>query len=363
MGKVLSALTFVLATSSALAAAATPKDSVGAGAPSYTSLFSLVGDVPLGASTSRMDYESIDAGARRLYIAGMGEGKLLAFDIAQNRLVARLDGFPKVTGVLAVPDLHKVYASVPGAGMMPSLFVGLGMAGLSSGRGAVAVVDMANLKELARLLGGVFPDGIAFDPKDHRIFVSDELGSAVLVIDADTNTFLSRIDAGGEVGNVRYDPLTENIYAPVQSRNEIVAIDPKRAAIVARHALASCRHPHGLAIVRRGPAIGYVACDGNDRLLVVDLAAGRVLGTRPLAHDPDVLAVDAGANRLYVASESGGLSVFDIVDATAPAALGDVFVADGAHTVAVDPDSHRLYFALANLNGRSVVRVLAPKHP
>ena len=206
MGKVLSALTFVLATSSALAAAATPKDSVGAGAPSYTNLFSLVGDVPLGASTSRMDYESIDAGARRLYIAGMGEGKLLAFDIAQNRLVARLDGFPKVTGVLAVPDLHKVYASVPGAGMMPSLFVGLGMAGLSSGRGAVAVVDMANLKELARLPGGVFPDGIAFDPKEHRIFVSDELGSAVLVIDADTNTFLSRIDAGGEVGNVRYDP-------------------------------------------------------------------------------------------------------------------------------------------------------------
>ena len=323
-------------------------------------LFSAAGDYALGASVDRTDYESVDPIARRLYIAKMGGGQLLVFDIERNKLVAQLDGFPKVTGVLAVPELHKVYASVPGGGAVQSLFVGLGMAGLSSGRGVVVVRDIRTLKELARLPGGVFPDGIAYDPKIHRVFVSDELGSAITAIDANLDKIIARIPAGGEVGNVRYDPRTDKVYAPVQSHNELIAIDPGRGAVVARHALGGCEHPHGLTVAPIG-GLGYVACDGNDRLLTVDLSTGRVLNKQPVAHDPDVLAVDADANHLYVASESGNLSTFNIAAADAPVSLGDVFVAEDAHTVAVDPVSHRLYFALANLNGHAALRVLAPK--
>ena len=323
-------------------------------------LFSLVGDYPLGASVNRTDYESVDAAARRLYISKMGGGQLLVFDLEHEILVVQLDGFPKVTGVLVVPELHKVYASVPGSGVAQSLFVGLGMAGLSSGHGVIAIRDTQTLKELARLPGGVFPDGLAYDPKDHRVFVSDELGSALTVIDANSDKYVGRIDTGGEVGNVRYDLPAEKIYVPVQSRDELIALDPVRNAVLARYALAGCEHPHGFIIAPKG-GVGYVACDGNDKLLTVDLATGHVLNRQPVAHDPDVLAVDADARRLYIAAESGNLSTFDIADPNAPASLGDVFIAADAHTVAVDPVSHRLYFALANLNGHAVLRVLAPR--
>lgn len=327
--------------------------------PSFSRLFTHMSDIPLGAATSRMDYQSLDSTGRRLYIAGMGEGKLLAFDLEHNNLAASLDGFPKVTGVLAVPDLHKVYASVPGAGLTPSLSVALGMVGLSSGRGAVAVVDTQTLREIARLPGGVFPDGIAYDPKDHKIFVSDELGSGVLVINADSNRLIARIATGGEVGNVRYDPITAKVYAPIQSHNELAVIDPANLQLVARHPVPGGKHPHGLAIAP-DQAIGYVACDGNDRLLTVDLATGKVLDRQPVAHDPDVLAIDPQARRLYVASESGNLSTFDISSAAKPYPLGDFFVGPDAHSVAVDPATHRLYFPLADVKGRSVLRVLVP---
>ena len=327
---------------------------------SFTRLFTQVGDFPLGAATSRVDYQSLDPAAHRLYIAKMGAGKLLVFDIEHNTLVAALRGFPKITGVLAVPDLHKVYASVPGAGLIPSLSVALGMVGLSSGRGAVAILDTRTLHEIAKLPGGVFPDGIAYDPKDRRIFVSDELGSAVLVIDADTNRLIARIKPGGEVGNVQYDPITAKIYAPIQSRNELAVIDPVHLRLVARRALPGGKHPHGLAIAP-GTPIGYVACDGNDRLLTIALATGKILDNQRVAHDPDVLAIDPQARRLYVASESGNLSAFDIASPNSPLSLGDVFVGGDAHSVAVDPTSHRLYFPLGDVKGGSVLRVLAPK--
>jgi len=327
---------------------------------SASRLFTLVGDYPLGASVNRTDYESIDPEARRLYIAKMGGGQLVVFDIEHNIVVSALDGFPKVTGVLVVPELHKVYASVPGGGVLSSISQGLGMAGLSSGHGEIAIRDTRTLNEIARLPGGVFPDGIAFDPREHRIFVSDEMGGALTVIDAGTNKSIGRVDTGGEAGNVRYDPASGNVFVPVQSHDELVRIDPAKASVTARYKLAGCSHPHGFIVAPKG-GIGYVACDENDQLVTVELASGRALGKQPVAHDPDVLAIDADANRLYVAAESGNLSTYNIASPAKPTSLGDVFIAPSAHSVAVDPVTHRLYFGLAEENGRAALKVLAPK--
>ena len=169
-------------------------------------LFRKLADVPLGEKTSRFDYESIDPMSGRLAIAKMGSGKLLVFDARDQKLVAELDGFPKATGVLVVPELRKIYVSVPGAGVGASLSVALGMAGLSKGSGAISILDIASLKEIARLPGGVFPDGIAYAPRERRVFVSDEMGGALTVIDADSDKLVGRIDTKGEVGNVQYDP-------------------------------------------------------------------------------------------------------------------------------------------------------------
>ncbi len=327
--------------------------------PAFDSRFTLVADVPFGPAANRIDYLSFDPGAHRLYVSLMGAGKLLVFDTAGNKPLKQLDGFPKTTGVLVVPQLHRVYASVPGGGIGPSLAQGLGMLGLSKGHGAVAILDTDTLHEVARLPGGVFPDGIAYDPKDNRIFVSDEMGAAVIVIDAAQNKVIAHIPAGGEVGNVQYDPLTARLYTPIQSKNELAVFDPVNNLRIDAYPLSRCRHPHGLAIAP-DTSIGYVACDENDTLVTVDLKTGKELSHLPLGHDPDVLAMDAAAKRLYVASESGNLSIFNTVHPAAPAALGDSFIGKGAHSVAVDPATHLLYMPLADAGGKSVMRILAP---
>lgn len=346
-----SSVAILIALGAGIAAAAPP--------PQFGGRFTLVADVPLGLAANRIDYQSLDPGAHRLYVSLMGAGKLLVFDTAGNKPLRQLDGFPKTTGVLVVPQLHRVYASVPGGGIGPSLAQGLGMLGLSGGHGAVAILDTDTLHEIARLPGGVFPDGIAHDPKGNRIFVSDEMGSAVTVIDATQNKVIARIPAGGEVGNVQYDPVTAKLYAPIQTRNELAVFDAVSNARTGAYPLSRCRHPHGLAIAP-GAAIGYAACDENDMLVTVDLKTGKELSHLPLGHDPDVLAMDGTAKRLYVASESGNLSAFDIADPAAPLALGDSFVGKGAHSVAVDPATHYLYVPLADAGGKSVMRILAP---
>ena len=64
-----------------------------------------------------------------------------------------------------------------------------------------------------------------------------------------------------------------------------------------------------------------------------------------------MLAYDTAAHRLYVAAESGTLTTLDLRDHTV-AVTGSGHLADGAHVVAVDPETHRSYYPVpAGSNG------------
>jgi hypothetical protein len=63
-----------------------------------------------------------------------------------------------------------------------------------------------------------------------------------------------------------------------------------------------------------------------------------------------VLAYDAGAHRLYVAAESGEVSVLDERDGKLRVAGSD-HLADGAHVVAVDPATHHSYYPIPSGSG------------
>lgn len=326
--------------------------------PSADLLFNPERDVPLGPKIGRFDYQSLDPGTGHLFISGMSIGKLLVFDTSANKLLTELDGYPEVTGVLVVPELHKVYASVPGDGVL--LSVAAGMAGIGSGSGQVVILDSRTLHEIARVPGGLFPNGITYDPDDRTIFVTDEYGRGVTIIDGEADRTIGRVELGGLIGNVQYDPITKRVYAAVKNTNELVAIDPKSHLVVARYRLQGGRHPHGVAIAP-GSGIGLIACDEDDRLLVVALDTGRVLDNLPIAHKPDVLAIDQSLHRLYIASESGALSVLDIKDAASPAVIATFPFGENAHSVGVDPNSHRVFLPLRNVDGRAVLRILQPR--
>src|SRR2546421_2353882 len=141
----------------------------------------LVADVPLPGSASRFDYQSLESASGRLFISHMGAGQLVVFDVHAGRVIGNLDGFPTVTGVLAVPAEHRAYAS-------------------ATGDHAVVVVDDSTLQIVARIPGPRFPDGIAYAPEQRRVFVSDESGGGGLFIDAGNNSFMAPMQLGGEGG-------------------------------------------------------------------------------------------------------------------------------------------------------------------
>lgn len=300
-----------------------------------------VADVPMPGPPVRFDYQSLDPTTGRLYISHMNADQLVVFDTISRKVVANLDGFPRVHGVWVVPELGRVYASVTGGKR-------------------VDVVDAKTLQVMAQVGPVFYPDGLTYAPDVKRVFVSDERGKADAVIDAQTNRLLTSIPLGGEAGNTVYDPGAKQILVAVHETNDLVVIDPVAMRIVGRHPLTGVTKPHGVSI-DAAHRLAFVAGQGNQALAVVDLKSMKVLATHPIGKGADVLAFDAGLGRLYVSSESGAVSVFRL--------RGRELVLEGelsmphAHTVAVDPKTHLVYFPLENIDGRPLLRIMENVSP
>jgi YVTN family beta-propeller protein len=299
-----------------------------------------IADIPLPGAATRLDYESYDPGRKLLFIAHLGDGEVIVFDAAASRVIGRITNVASVHGVLAIPELSRVYAS-------------------ATGTNEVVAIDEATLKIVARMPGGRYPDGMAYAPEAHKLYVSDETGETETVIDVRTNTRVATIPLGGEVGNTQYDPVSRHIFVNVQSRRQLVEIDPATDRIVARIGLAGAQGNHGLLIEPR-QRLAFIACEGNDKLLVLDMRTMRVTASFDAGQGPDVLAFDPQLHLLYVAGEAGIVSMFK-AEAGKVSKIGNGRIGPNAHIVAVDGSTHRVYLPLRNVQGSPTLRIMQPR--
>jgi YVTN family beta-propeller protein len=296
-----------------------------------------VADIPLGGHPTRLDYASLDVGRHLLFIAHLGDSEVIVFDTEARRVVRRIANVSHVHGVLAIPDLGRVYAS-------------------ATGTNEVVAIDEETLKIIARMPGGIYPDGLAYSPEAHKVYVSDEHGGTDTVLDILTNTRVATVQIDGEIGNTQYDDSSHHMFVSAQSTNQLVEVDPKTDLIVRRVPVPGAKENHGL-LIDSAAHKAFVACQGNDQLIVIDLRTGAAIAQFPVAKDPDVLAFDARLQTLYVAGESGQVSEFK-VSGNQISKTGESLLAPNAHVVAIHPITHEIYFPLKDVDGTPVLRIM-----
>jgi DNA-binding beta-propeller fold protein YncE len=302
------------------------------------------GELALPGASTRFDYESLDPGRGLLFIAHLGDSQVIETDIRARRVIRVITGLPDVHGVLVVPALHRVYATATGDNQM-------------------AAIDEDTGRILHRTPTGDYPDGLAYDPIRPAIWTTNETGGTETVIDAATGTVRGTVVLGGETGNVAYDPDGNHgigqMLADIQALGQVAVINPATLAITRRVPLPGCAHDHGLTL-DPPDRLAFIACDGNARLLTLHLTTWQVTSTSQVGDQPDVLAYDPAAGRLYVAAESGDLTILDNHRGHLTV-TGRAHLADGSHVVAVDPATHDSYYPIPDgPDGRPVLLIYQP---
>jgi YVTN family beta-propeller protein len=301
----------------------------------------LVADVALPGGSTRFDYQEIDPAQNHLVVAHMNDASVLVLNLADGSVAKLLPNIPTPRGVA----------------------VGGGRIFVTSSPAKLVVIDGQSLAEIARVPTGNGPDGVGYDPVHQIVGVSDQGDGAVSLIAAAGTGARVQIPLGKETGNVIFDAGRGAFWAAVVNPSppdQLVEIDPAAQKVTMRIVLPGCDGAHGVRLHPSGQS-ALVACEDNNVIARVDLGGSHTVTTAPTGGGPDVLSVDPGLGWIYVAAESGDLVVFDIgkpglalIDRERPG--------DNAHSVAVDPSTHRVFFPLmSGPGGKPTLRIMQPK--
>jgi DNA-binding beta-propeller fold protein YncE len=305
----------------------------------------LVADVPLPGGSTRFDYQDIDPVEGHLVVAHMNDDSVVISNLRDGAVVKELKNIRTARGIAVAPDAGLIF--------------------VTSSPNQLVLIDNHTLAELKRVQTGRSPDGVAWDPMHKMVGVSDQADGALSIIPDAGSGARKQVALGDETGNVVYDPKRGWFWITVvggSMSNSLVAVDPTSAKVRASIDLPGCRGAHGVRLHPDGES-AFIACESNDTLAHVALSGAHEVHTGKTGEGPDVLALDPDKAWLYVAAESGDLTVFDL-SKSGVVRLGREYVGDNAHSVAVDPATHRVFFPLTKgPHGKPVLRIMRPTDP
>ncbi len=294
-------------------------------------------DLP-GPGGKRFDYLAIDTDDHYLFSAHLAAGQTYVIDLRTNQVAATVTDTPGVEGIEFVAELKKFYTS-------------------NAGDNTIGVVDLRQRKVVKKLPTEKKPDGSAYAAPFHKLYVSDERGKAEAIVDVTKDEIIKTLHFESETGMPQYDPVARKVYVNLQDENIFAVIDPATEEVVGRYPVGRCKGNHGMTLDpehRRA----FLSCEGNNLMRVFDLDKHAPIAFLPLADGPDVIKFDPGLGRIYAACYSGAISVFHQDDPNHYRKIEDFRVPHAVHTLAVDPETHRVYTPEQEADGKPVARMV-----
>ncbi len=294
-------------------------------------------DLP-GPAGKRFDYLTIDPEDRYLISAHLGAGQTYVVDLRSNKVVATVTDTPGAEGVEYVPELKKFYTS-------------------NAADNTIGMVDMRQMKVIKKLPTERKPDGSAYAAPFHKLYVSDERGKAEAVVDVTKDEIVKTLHFKSETGMPQYDPLARKVYVNLQDENIFAVIDPATDEVIGRYPVGRCKGNHGMTLDPEHHR-AFLSCEENNLMTVFDLDKREPIAYLPMADGPDVIKFDPGLGRIYAACYSGAISVFHQDDPQHYRKIEDFKVQHAVHSLAVDPETHRVYAPEQEENGKPVARMV-----
>lgn len=270
------------------------------------------------------DYLLLDPATRRLFVSR-----------GTHVLVVDADSGAVRGDILNTPGVH-------GVALAPEL----GRGATSNGRDqSVTIFDLQSLHPLARVrTTGGNPDAILYEPATRHVFTFNGAGQNATAIDVGTAGVVGTVALGGKP-EAAVAPGDGRIYVNIEDKAELVALDARALNVTGRWPLAPCEEPTGLALDASHARL-FVGCS-NRMMTVVDATRGRVVTTLPIGGGVDGTVFDPERGLAFSSNGEGTVTVVREVTADSFVVAETVPTQRGARTLALDPQTHRLYLATA----------------
>jgi YVTN family beta-propeller protein len=225
--------------------------------------------------------------------------------------------------------------------------IGLGKGFATSGMtNSVVVFDAKTLKVTGTITVGTKPDGAVYDPVTRRVFTFNAGSNDATAIDVASGTVDGTVALGGKPEFAVADGAG-HIFDNIEDTSEIVEIDAKKMEVMHRWKLAPCESPSGIAYDKAHARL-FLACE-NEMMAVVDAKTGKVVATVPTGKGADGAAYDPALRLVFIPNGEGKLTVIHQDTPDKYTLVENAPTQFGARTIEIDPTTHRIFSATADL--------------
>jgi len=227
----------------------------------------------------KFDHIAIDYRGSRLLVAAESAHQVLIFDLKRGKYLRSIEGIEIPHAIFVREDLNRIYVT-------------------DGGSGALKVYDGTTYSLLKSIPLKVDADSIGYDPASHLLYIDNGGGDAhesfsmLSIVDTTREVKVADVKIDGDtLEAMTLEKSSDRMYVNDAPKNEIVELNRKDHSIVANWPVK--------------------------------------LGKRNVA-----MALDEGWHRLFVASRSGNISVFDTATGKE---LTSVLIGKGRYFMIVPP--------------------------
>ncbi len=278
---------------------------------------------------------------KRYALSGNERWDYIALDAVRHHLFISRDSHVQVMDTVTGKQVGEIKKTdgVHGFAFVQKLKLGF----ITNGRAdTITVVDLDTLKTVDTIkAGGPDPDGILYVPGLDRLYTSNGHDKSVSAIDPVTRKIVATMPVGGKPETMAADNQG-HLFVNVEDKGEMVELDGKTNQVLAHWPLANCEEPSGLAIDTRTERL-FTVCS-NKHMMVIDANSGRQVAQLPIGAHPDAAGFDPVLKTAF--SSNGGDGTLTVVhedDADHFSVLENVPTQQGAKSMALDADHHRVY--------------------
>jgi len=288
--------------------------------------YGFLNEIPIGGEGG-WDYVTVDPAARHLYLSHAT--KVVVVDLAKNAVIGEIGDTPGVHGLIVVPDLDRGFSS-------------------NGKESKVSVVDLKTLRTISKIGTGTNPDALVYEPRRGEVYVFNHSGNSATVINAKTASVVSTITLGGSPEFAAVDSAAGHVYCNIEDKSEVAVIDTAKHEVVGRWSLAPGTEPTGMAFDATHHRL-FVGCH-NKLMTMLDTETGKVVATVPIGAGVDGCAFDDATQLAFASCGDGSTTIAKEETSQKLTIIQTLKTERGARTIALDPQTHRIYLPTAQFH-------------
>ena len=287
--------------------------------------YNLVKNIAI-AGEGGWDYLSIDAKARKLYVTHAS--KIVTVDLGQDKVAAEIADTPGVHGFAVASELGRGFSS-------------------NGSEARVSVVDLKTLRTISKVETGENPDAILYEPTRSEVYAFNGRGKSATLIDAKTAKVVATVPLAGKPEFATADPKSRRVFCNIEDKNEVAVIDTKTHSVIASWPLVRGEEPTGMAFDAAHHRL-FVGCH-NKLMAMLDTETGKIIATVPIGAGVDACAFDDATQLVFASCGDGTVTIAKEETPEKLTVAQRLTTERGARTMALDPVTHRIYTATAEI--------------